>query len=214
MKYSAILFDLDGTLMNTIKLYERAVIDTIRGYGATLTPRRFAEIYRSGDSISEWIREFGIDPEKKHEIRSGRDKRYMELLRTSVEWYPGAELLLRTLQVSSPLGLVTGSWKTYLEAIEERLPFHNHFETIVTADDMGAFPKPHPHALLLAADRLSIDPKTSVYIGDQSFDIAAAKSAGMKSILVETEYTPEDAGKNADFVVKSLREIQKILSLV
>ena len=64
MKYSAILFDLDGTLMNTIKLYERAVIDTIRGYGATLTPRRFAEIYRSGDSISEWIREFGIDPEK------------------------------------------------------------------------------------------------------------------------------------------------------
>ena len=211
MRYSSILFDLDGTLVNSIALYERAVIETMLFFGATLTPERFAEIYRMSDSIGHWMQEFGIEADRKQEVRAKRDALYMDLLRANVNWYPGAEELLKNLSQDRKLGLVTGSWKTYVDAIEERLPVQKHFKTVITADDMGDFHKPHPHSLLLAADRLGIDPKTSIYVGDQLFDIHAAKAAGMQSAVVLTEYTPEEAAEEADYVLESIADLLKIM---
>lgn len=210
MKYSSILFDLDGTLVKTISLYERAVIETMLFFGATLTTERFAEIYRMSDSIGHWMQEFGIDAQRKQEVRKKRDVLYMDLLRANVHWYPGAEDMLKNLSRDRKLGLVTGSWKTYVDAIEERLPVQKHFKTVITADDMGDFHKPHPHSLLLASDRLGVDPKTSIYVGDQLFDIHAAKAAGMESAVVLTEYTPKEAAEEADYVLTHITDLLKI----
>jgi len=211
MKYSTILFDLDGTLVNTIALYERAVIDTMFHSGAVLTPGRFREMYHAGDSIAGLIREFGLDTTREQELRAKRDTIYMDLLRSQVHWYPGAENLLKNLSSDRSLGLVTGSRKTYVDAIEERLPLQRHFESIITMEDMDGFHKPHPHSLLLAADRLGIDPTTTIYVGDQLFDIHAAKAAGMPSVVVLTEYTPKEAANEADYVLDQITDLEKLI---
>lgn len=207
MTRTALLFDLDGTLMNTINLYEEAVIATMRAFGANLSPRGFAEMYRTGDSIVKWMTALKIDPSHADELRRLRDRTYEDLLRTRVRWYSGAEELLKGMRKRSPLGLVTGSWQSYLDAIEERLPFQHHFQAIVTAEHMGRFPKPHPHSLLIAAEELGVSPSECTYIGDQAFDVAAARAAGMRSILVKTEYTTEDSGQRADIVLDRLADV-------
>lgn len=198
--------------MNTIGLYKEAVIATMRMFGADLSPEKFSEMYRTGDSMVKWVQTLGIDSGRIDEVRSTRDRTYEDLLRTRVRWYPGAEELLMRAKIRAPIGLVTGSWQSYLDAIEEKLPFQHHFHTITTAEHMGKFPKPHPHSLLLAAEKLGVHPKQCTYIGDQAFDVAAARAAGMRSILVVTEYTPTHAVEDVDMVVKNIAEILAMTS--
>lgn len=212
MSYAAILFDLDGTLVHTIDLYGDAVCDMFASAGVRLPRRAFRASYIAGLTLREWLLTHGVSEEKMQALRPLRDEQYAKLLREKVEWIDGAENLLAALKETHPLGLVTGSWKSYVDAIDARLPVSKHFQTVVTADDMGDFMKPHPHGLLLAADRLRVEPERCLYVGDQLFDVEAAKSAGMTSCCVRGTYTPDAALRRADIACATLGEVMEIIN--
>lgn len=204
---SALLFDLDGTLTDTITLYERAVLQTFQNIGIPMTQEQFADDYWSARHLRELLRRYGIPLEREAELRAQRDEIYTSLLRKEVEWFPGALDLLTSLRDRGmPMALVTGSWMTYVDAIDSRLHVKQFFPAIITADEIHKFMKPHPHGLLLAADRLGVDPKECIYLGDQQFDIDAAHAAGMESWLVRGKWTPGRV-TGAKRVLTSLDEI-------
>ena len=93
----------------------------------------------------------------------------------------------------------------------EKLRLSDSVGAMITADEMLPFRKPHPHGLLIAADRIGVDPATSIYIGDQIFDLHAAKAAGMTSCLIRGAHTPEGAEKEADLVAASLQDLLTML---
>ena len=208
MNYAAILFDLDGTLVDSIGIYSEAVKDMFAAVGVQLPQEAFRSSYGQGLVLKDWLAKFNIGEDQMGVLRPLRDQRYIALLREKIEWLDGASRLLATLKERHPLGLITGSWQSYVDAIDSRLQVSPHFQTVVTADDIGDFMKPHPHGLLLAADRMGVEPEQCIYIGDQLFDIDAAKSAGMASCCLRGTYTPKEAVERADFVVETLEEIE------
>ncbi len=209
MRYSAILFDLDGTLVDTITLYGEAVLGSLKEIGIEATMDQYREWYHAPLHLSGILALYGMTEKDAPTIRQRRDEMYVELLRKKTEWLPGARELLETLASatpvplapSAPLAIVTGSWMTYVDAIDSRLGVKKYFDVFVTVDDMGKFTKPHPHGLLLACDRLGVKPEDCLYIGDQRFDAEASAAAGMDCLLVKGTWSPEDLAcppKSAD----------------
>ncbi len=160
--------------------------------------------------MKNWIIEKGGKKEQLEDVRAARDNVYHHLLATKTEFCPGTLELLAFLR-DHPTGVITNSWRSYLDAINKKIAIYDHFKEIVTADDMGDFYKPHPHGLLLTTEKLGVDPKKSVYVGDQIFDLQAAKAAGMTACLIYGPHSPQGAEKHADMVVESLVELQSML---
>lgn len=210
MNYSAVLFDLDGTLIQTTHLYEEACIAGMNAIGIEFTPEDFRLLYPTGYAMGRWIEAKGGDIARLQEVRAARDCLYHELLATRSEYCEGALELLEFL-AGHPTGVITNSWRSYLDAIHKKLSIYDRLSTIVTADEMGDFCKPHPHGLLLTSDKLGVDPKKSIYIGDQIFDLHAARAAGMTACFIRGSHSPPDAEKHADVIVGSLAELQNLL---
>lgn len=205
--HKAILFDLDGTLVDTISLYEQAFIKVLAAQGYEVSLETFRDWYMRGVHLREIAQILGFPEEDIPQMRLERDAIYHELLGTQTAWIAGAEEALRKAKEIGPVGIVTGSWLSYLEAMRPKTDIFTHAKAIITADDMHMFMKPHPHGLLVCADRLGVDPAACVYIGDQKFDVEAANAAGMTSVLVHGTHTPKDAGDYANVVAHTLEEM-------
>jgi HAD superfamily hydrolase (TIGR01509 family) len=211
MHYSALLFDLDGTLIDTISLYKQAVMQALKEINIKTTHEEFYEWYTTPIHLTEILARHGLTEKDVPSVRARRDEIYIDLLRTKSQWIPGAQELMKSLP-SVPLGLVTTSWMTYVNAIDEHLDIKKNFSAIVTVDDTGNLSKPHPHPLLLAADRLGVNPTECLYIGDQLFDIKAAHAAGMECFAVKGEWSPKDIEKHgAELVVGRPDELIQLL---
>jgi HAD superfamily hydrolase (TIGR01549 family) len=210
VKYSAILFDLDGTLVDSIDLYGEAVIRAMKEININVSKHLFRKWYTRAMHFRDWISQYGLTEEDCPQVRSDRDKMYIELLRKKVRFCLGAKEVLKYFHGKVPLALVTGSWMSYVNASDERLHFKSFFQTIVTVDAIGKLTKPHPHGLFLAADRLKVDPKKCLYVGDQLFDVEASKAAGMPCCIVRGPYTTEETMEKADFTVETLEELKTV----
>ncbi len=207
MPFAAILFDLDGTLVSTIDVYFHAVRDSFREIGITVTKEQFDEWYKRPVHLEGVLAEHGLTEEDVPQIRGLRDRMYIERLKTDTTWIDGAEELLARVTASHPVAIVTGSHMSYVNAIDERLGIKRYVQTYVTADEVGKFMKPHPHGLVLAADLLGVDTKECLYVGDQAFDMVAARACGMTGCLVPSAYTPAGAAREADMVVERLSAV-------
>ena len=209
MEVKAILFDLDGTLVDTVPLWGKAIAYMLAGAGVNITPEQFHKTYTPTGQLRIWLEKFHIDPARSEQMRKIRDTYYIRLLREQARWFPGAQELLDALFGTLPLGLVTGSWRSYVNTIDERLSATHYFRTVITEERMGAagFPKPHPHGLLLAAEELGVSPSQCMYIGDMLSDMECAKRAGMQSVLVRGAFTAPEALKHADHVFDTLQEL-------
>ncbi len=213
VKYAALLFDLDGTLVNSIDLYGDAVIASMKEIGDDFSKEAYRDWYIHGQHLRQLLEKYGKTEEEWPDVRGDRDRRYIELLKEKVAWCVGAKETLEYFSGKIPMALVTGSWMEYVDASDGKLDLKKYFQTIVTVDDIGKFTKPHPHSLLLAADRLGFDSKECLYIGDQLFDVVASKAAGMPCCIVKGAYTPKEAMEQADFVVKNLAALRDLVSV-
>lgn len=210
MKFDAIIFDLDGTLVETIGLYEQALIGAFQEFGGTMTPENYLHSYQSGKHIRDLMSDFDINPSKEQALREKRDGLYIDLLKQKTVWLDGAESLLQKTKMY-PRAIVTGSWKSYVEAINESIGLLSHIDTLITADQIHTKMKPDPYGLLLAAEMLDVDPAKSIYVGDQSFDIEAAQRAGMKSAFIQSRFSPKTLQIKPDITVSTLSALEKYL---
>tara|TARA_Y100000310_G_C20584810_1_gene764838 strand:+ start:727 stop:1377 length:651 start_codon:yes stop_codon:yes gene_type:complete len=214
MAYSAILFDLDGTLVDTIGYWIEAYIHTLNESGVYIGKQEFIdEVYLLNTHFEDAMSLLGIDAERGKEIRNTRDRRYEEMLRTRPLWFEGAEDLLQETAKKYPTAIITASHQSYVDAMAEQIDLKSIVQTIVVSDDMKGKKKPDPYSLHLACERLGVDPKKCIYIGDQIFDIEAANNAGMTSCLYWTEFTPATAGEDADKSAESYEELSELLKL-
>jgi phosphoglycolate phosphatase len=117
--------------------------------------------------------------------------------------YPGVVTGLERFRAHGlRLACVTNKIRRFTVPMLERLDLMHHFDAVVAGDDAGAL-KPDPAALLLAADRLGVDPGHCIMIGDSAIDVAAARNAGMPVWCLRSGYggsEPVDAaGPDAAF---------------
>lgn len=206
MKCDALIFDLDGTLVDSIPLYKRAFCETLAAFSVEITEEEFNRIYWENRKLPAVLERFG-KAHQEPDIRRHRNDLYIKKLGAQVEWFADAVKLQQALEPALPRAIVTDSWRSFVDAIEIRTGLSSFTTTVITADDRGPLDKPHPAGLLLAAERLGVDPARCMYIGDQEFDLNAARNAGMAECLVIRKHTPPAAVRSAKRIIHSLEEL-------
>ena len=204
--YSAVLFDLDGTLVHSAPFWEQACMAVIDEEDLDISRDRLLQYNQRAHPFHKYVVEHGFEGDVE-ELRARRDEQYMDLLRKNIGWMPGADNVLRGLQESGkPLGIITTSYKRYVDVIHEALGVRDYMNAVITNEDIE-HGKPNPEGVLLCAERLSIDPQECVYVGDHIVDMQAARAAGMTGVLIPGGWTPESARAEADYVFESITEL-------
>jgi HAD superfamily hydrolase (TIGR01509 family) len=188
---AAVLFDWDGTLVDTMGMIYRANVAALGTYGITMSRAWFQERY-----TPDWrrsYRELGV-PEHLWDEMTGRWAAEMTRMRPrAMPWARGALRNLRRHGVR--LGLVTASTRGVVEPNIERLNLAGVFETAWYSDDVR-HSKPHPEALLRALDELGVAAADTIYVGDTTVDLEMARAAGASFAAVGTT-TAEAAFREA-----------------
>ena len=178
---AAVLFDWDGTIVDTLSLIYRANVVVLGELGITLSRAWFRDNY-----TPDWrrsYRELGV-PEDQWEALAARWSSEMKARRPkALPWARGG--LRRLRRAGIPLGLVTASTRAVVEPNLERLRLGGLFAATVFADDV-ADGKPHPEALLRALGELGVPAARSIYVGDTTVDLEMARAAGARFVAVGT----------------------------
>ena len=181
MRYDTVLFDLDGTLIDS----GAAILASFHHATETVLGRRYAdEVVMAtvgGHGIHRQMAKF--DRDRVDDLVDAYRSHNLELYRR-IRLFPGVEAVLHSLREDGHrLGIVTVKSRGTVELTLELLPLGPFFDTVVTGDDVEQH-KPDPEGLRLALERLGGEAASAAYVGDSPFDIQAAKAAGVGAIAV------------------------------
>ncbi len=204
----AIIFDFDGTLANDISYHINSFVQAFREIGVELTEKEKANLI--GKPMAITIKEI-IKRHKKgnlDEIKSNKTKIYEEKIKGKYILYKDVESSIKILMKKYKLAIVTASNK---DVLYDSMPKNiaKKFSIILTGEE-DFKPKPSPEGLLIASKKLKIKPEECIYVGDMDRDIYAAKNAGMIAFGIERGMNEEF--EKADFKIKNLKELMKLLS--
>ncbi len=180
----AVLWDMDGTIVDTESYWIAAEFDIVESHGGTWSVDHGKALVGSDllDS-GRYIRKHGgvnLDP---HTIVEMLLDRVVASVQKEIPWRPGArELLAAVREAGIPTALVTMSWKRFADEVVAALPMDS-FDVVVVGEDVENG-KPHPDPYLLAAQRLGIDPSQCLAIEDSPTGVASALAAGCTVLAV------------------------------
>ncbi|MBM7504773.1 HAD family hydrolase [Agromyces aurantiacus] len=190
---AAVLWDMDGTLVDTEPYWMRAEIELIREFGGSWTEEDALQVVGAGlwDAAAVFQRA-GVDLPADEIVQRLTERVREQLAQHGVPWQPGAQALLKSVRDAGvPTALVTMSIRSMAEDIVAAIPFAA-FDELVTGDEVAA-PKPHPEPYLTAAARLGVDIADCVAIEDSPTGLASATAAGAVAIGVPHMLPLDDA---------------------
>jgi len=207
---SAVIFDLDGLLMDSEVYWERARHDYAAGWNCDWTPQD--ELTVKGMNSREWAAQIGqrctldVAPDT---IIEGVTSRMRALYAEHLPLLPGARRAVETLAAVYPLAVASSSPPSLIDDVLRAAGLRPCFQVIVSSDEVGAG-KPAPDVFLVTAERLQQPPDQIAVFEDSSSGILAAHRAGMHVIAVPNRhYRPsEDALALAARVLPSLEAFE------
>lgn len=177
--FQTVLFDLDGTLIDSVRLILDSYHHTLALHG--IPPRTDAEWLQGVGTplrvqFAPWQHSPGIDAM----IATYREYNLANHDRC-VTPYPGVVEAVRALKAAGPrTGLVTSKNRSGAERGLKLCDIEPLMDVIVGADDV-THPKPHPEPVLLAIRLLGADPASTVYVGDSIHDMQSGRAAGVRT---------------------------------
>ncbi|MCK9520817.1 MAG: HAD family phosphatase [Dehalococcoidia bacterium] len=186
--FAAVIFDMDGVLVDGEPLHFRAVNQLLGEEGLSISLEAYKPYMGTKAGWSDMMRDMGLSKPESYYV-----PRYHEIIleqyRTRSVPEPGAVELVRGLRAAGARIAVASSSRTpWVEACLEAIGLGGAFEALITGSDIE-HGKPAPDIYLLAAERLSVDPTRCLAIEDAPAGIFSAKAAGMTVWAVRTEYT-------------------------
>ncbi|AVH60278.1 MULTISPECIES: HAD family hydrolase [Streptomyces] len=183
---TSVIFDLDGTLVDSEPNYFEAGRQTLAGQGITdftwADHERYVGI-STQETLALWKERYGLTA-PLDTLLADKNRRYLELARVSTPVYPQMRTFVELLAAEGvPLAVASGSSPEAIEAILAGTGLASHLTTVVSADEV-AHGKPAPDVFLEAARRLGATPADCVVLEDAAPGAAAAHAAGMRCIAI------------------------------
>ncbi|MCF6138698.1 pyrophosphatase PpaX [Pseudalkalibacillus berkeleyi] len=212
MKVDTILFDLDGTLINTNELIIASFTHTLEHYCPQTYSREdiisfiglplidsFKEVDES--SVAEMVKMY-----KAHNL--AHHEQY-------VHAFEGVVDTVKVLHEKGfKLGIVTTKMRDAVELGLEITGLSDYFTTIVTLDDVEQA-KPHPEPIFKALDKLQADVNSAIMVGDSRYDIEAGKNAGTMTAAVAWTIKGRESLelRNPDFMLEEMSDLLRVLEV-
>ncbi|GCB51854.1 HAD family phosphatase [Streptomyces sp. NL15-2K] len=192
---TAVIFDLDGTLVDSEPNYYEAGRQTLAEHGVPdftwADHERYVGI-GTQDTVADWKGRYGLGAPVE-EILAAKNRRYLELARASTRAYPEMRKFVELLAGEGvPMAVASGSSAEAIDAILAGTGLGSYLRTVVSADEV-AQGKPAPDVFLEAARRLGAAPAACVVLEDAAPGAAAAHAAGMRCIAIPYVAAQADA---------------------
>lgn len=206
----AVIFDMDGVMIDTEHIQSKAFEDVLAEYGVTAEKNENGTVHISGATTPEtWEilkKKYGLRADTK-ELSDKKRAAVINELKKGVTTKPGLKQLLSELDSHNiAMAVATSAQRERADLVLGTLRIGDYFSAIVTANDI-MHGKPAPDIYLKAAELLAVDPKECVVLEDAEVGILSAKEAGMLAIAVPNQYTSRMDFSKADKVVTGLQNI-------
>lgn len=191
----AVLWDMDGTLIDSADYHWISWRDALLEEGITITHEQFLSTFgqRNDSILTRWLG--APSPELMTRIGSAKEELYRKLVRENgIEPLPGVAKWVRQLHEEGWLqAIASAAPRKNVEVVLEALSATHRFQAIVSAEDVERG-KPDPEVYLTAAARLGAPPNRSIVVEDAVVGVRGARAAGMKSIGVgpNVQHLPAD----------------------
>jgi HAD superfamily hydrolase (TIGR01509 family) len=208
--FAAVIFDMDGVIVDSEPRHERAFLEVVRelGYADNLG-MRFA------DYIGRSDKELWVDFVAKHnpahcldDLLAMKRRRVVELIGRERPLFRDLPELVERLAARCPLALASGSERPVIDAVLA-LGLTAYFPVVVSGSEV-ANGKPAPDIFLRAAELLQVAPRDCWVIEDSKPGVAAALAAGMRVVAITNTHRSEEL-RQATFVVSGYKQIEELL---
>jgi len=204
----AVVFDLDGVLVDSEPVHFRAVNRALAPYGVTIDEAEYRSFIGMGAVATwdAWRASHGIAASTPELIAANTTARVEEIT-LGVPAIADAVALARELHRAAwPLAIASSSTRAVIDALLQALDLDAVFDVRVSGEDADvAHSKPAPDVYLAAAARLGIAPARCVAIEDSAPGVLSATRAGMLCVAVPNRWTAHQDFGDADVVLESLR---------
>jgi HAD superfamily hydrolase (TIGR01509 family) len=188
-----VLWDMDGTIVDTVELHFQSWYSILSARGIPITRESLRSLFgKNARGVIAGLQDHTPEAGFMEELIEHKERNFREAVREKgVPLFPGAVEWLQTLHgrgvrqaiaSSAPMGNIT--------AIVEKLDLGRYFEALVPGADLP--PKPAPDVFLEAARQLDLPPERCIVIEDSVFGVQAAQSAGMRCIAVTTTHAADE----------------------
>lgn len=206
MNYKAVLFDMDGVIVDSEPLHVAAFQATLKRYGHDLSEEQYKQHFAGKTDEAGFKQYFDFIGETVElpVIMDAKAKAYLELAADQLTPYPGVIELIRDLaKHEMPLALVTGSLRAEAEVTLKAFGIADLFKAIIAAEDISQS-KPNPEGYFKGAQAVGFEPVECIVIEDAPSGVKAANAAGMRCVAVTTTHSEEEL-KGASLIIDQLR---------
>ncbi|MGH3434970.1 MAG: HAD family hydrolase [Sciscionella sp.] len=184
----AVLWDMDGTLVDSEKLWDIPLYEAAERLGGRLSPTDREQLVGSNmdTTVLVLFTVLGLPVENSAMAETAGEirRRTRELFTAGLPWRPGAKSALRAVRASGvATGLVTSTERELTEVALHTIG-REHFDVTVCGDEVDGHNKPHPEPYLRAARLLGVDPARCVAVEDSPTGAASAEAAGCMVLVV------------------------------
>lgn len=219
MKFEAILFDMDGTILDSAPDFIAVTDQLLRKHKLpNCNPEQIRQVISGGAKVMV-MKAFGLTEEdsRLNPLRLEFLELYQQHCATYSQLYKGIDSLLKDIEkISLKWGIVTNKPVRFAEPIIKCLGLNQRCQVLVCPEHVTHC-KPSPEPILLASQQLRIDADAIIYVGDDQRDIESGNAAGCKTIAVTYGYIhPSDNPNNwgAGAVVDSVEALRNLLDSV
>ncbi|TXL64984.1 pyrophosphatase PpaX [Cerasibacillus terrae] len=208
MNIDTILFDLDGTLIDTNELIIKSFRYTFEQYGYEFTLDEIKSF--NGPPLFETFTK--INKDKAEDMMAMYRKHNLAHHDTYVKTFPNVIETIIQLKGKVKIAIVTNKMKKSVQKGMEITNLSPHFDTIVTLDDV-THAKPHPEPVIKAMQLIGAKPETTLMVGDNYHDIEAGQRAGVKTAGVNWSHKGREflEGYNPTYMIDDMLELLELI---
>jgi len=200
----AIIFDMDGLMIDSERLYfdvERALA---RNYGKEVSDETLMKMMGRSplEAMSIYAMDLGFDISSEELLRLRNDM-FVDRLRNEVSAMKGLYEMLNRFEGKLKMAIATGSPEEFLRIVMDKLKIEKYFDVLQPSDEIKEG-KPNPEIYLKAAEKLKVLPSECIVLEDSCNGALAGKRAGCYTIAVPSEYTCKQDFSFVDYIARDL----------